>query len=54
VEAYVARKRAIIAEGITDSLDYCISKGGFVGEVLETLRKDAGIPTSSDESGDRQ
>ena len=40
VDAYVARKRAILAEGITDSLDYSIRKGGFVGEVLEALRMD--------------
>jgi GrpB-like predicted nucleotidyltransferase (UPF0157 family) len=54
VDAYVARKRAILAEGITDSLDYCHLKGGFVGEVLEALRMDGGIPSSSDESGDRR
>jgi GrpB-like predicted nucleotidyltransferase (UPF0157 family) len=54
VDAYVARKRAIIAEGITDSLDYCYLKGGFVDEVLEALRKDAGIPISSDKPGDRR
>jgi GrpB-like predicted nucleotidyltransferase (UPF0157 family) len=54
VEAYVARKRSIIAEGITDSLDYCYLKGGFVSEVLEAVRMDAGIPTFSDESGDGQ
>ncbi len=54
VEAYVARKLAILAEGITDSIDYCIRKGGFVGAVLESLRMDAGIPSSGDESGDRQ
>ena len=29
-----------VTEGITDSLDYCIRKGGFVGAVLETLCMD--------------
>ena len=40
VDAYVARKRAILAEGITDSIDYSVRKGEFVGEVLEALRMD--------------
>ena len=40
VDAYVTCKRAILAEGITDSLDYSVRKGGFVGEVLEALRMD--------------
>ena len=30
VEAYVGRKRSILAEGVTDSLEYSILKGGFV------------------------
>ena len=38
VDAYVARKRAILAEGVTDSLDYSVRKGGFVAAVLEALR----------------
>jgi GrpB-like predicted nucleotidyltransferase (UPF0157 family)/mannose-6-phosphate isomerase-like protein (cupin superfamily) len=31
---YVALKRQIIAEGVTDSLDYCIRKGAFIAGVL--------------------
>jgi GrpB-like predicted nucleotidyltransferase (UPF0157 family) len=38
VDAYVTRKRSILAEGVTDSIDYSIRKGGFVGEVLEAIR----------------
>lgn len=34
VAAYVARKRQIIAGGVTDSLDYCYAKGESVREVL--------------------
>ncbi len=33
-DAYVARKREILASGTTDSLDYSILKGGFVQAVL--------------------
>jgi GrpB-like predicted nucleotidyltransferase (UPF0157 family)/mannose-6-phosphate isomerase-like protein (cupin superfamily) len=40
VDAYVVRERAILAEGIADSIHYSIRKGGFVGEVLEALRMD--------------
>ena len=32
--AYVARKREIIAGGVTDSLDYCRIKGEFIKEML--------------------
>jgi GrpB-like predicted nucleotidyltransferase (UPF0157 family) len=34
MKAYVARKRAIIDGGVTDSLEYCRLKGEFVKEVL--------------------
>jgi len=34
VRAYVARKREIIASGVTDSLEYCRLKGEFVKEML--------------------
>ena len=34
VKAYVARKREIIASGVTGSLDYCYAKGEFISEVL--------------------
>ena len=34
VAAYVARKRQIVASGVTDSLDYCYAKGEFVRDVL--------------------
>lgn len=33
-KAYVARKRAILDSGVTDSLEYCRLKGEFVKEVL--------------------
>ena len=32
MDAYVARKRAILAAGVTDSLDYCLRKGEFFTE----------------------
>jgi len=32
--AYVARKREIVAAGVTDSLEYCGIKGEFIKEVL--------------------
>jgi GrpB-like predicted nucleotidyltransferase (UPF0157 family) len=35
--AYVAAKRAILADGCTDSLDYCIRKGDFVTDALRRL-----------------
>ena len=34
LQAYVARKRDIIASGVTDSLEYCRIKGEFIKEVL--------------------
>jgi GrpB-like predicted nucleotidyltransferase (UPF0157 family) len=34
LKLYVARKREIIANGVTDSLDYCYTKGEFIKEVL--------------------
>lgn len=33
--AYVERKRQIIAAGVTDTVDYSLHKGDFVGAVLE-------------------
>lgn len=33
-QAYVARKRAIIASGVSDSLEYCYAKGKFVDEAI--------------------
>jgi GrpB-like predicted nucleotidyltransferase (UPF0157 family) len=35
VTAYVAAKRAILAAGVTDPVDYCLRKGEFVQEVLQ-------------------
>ena len=35
VAAYVARKRAILRDGIDDAIDYCNAKGGSCVEVLE-------------------
>jgi GrpB-like predicted nucleotidyltransferase (UPF0157 family) len=37
VDAYVARKRAILAEGVTDPIDYSVRKGEFVADVLTKL-----------------
>jgi GrpB-like predicted nucleotidyltransferase (UPF0157 family) len=34
VAAYVAAKKAILASGVTDSLDYCYRKGEFVEQAL--------------------
>ena len=34
LDQYVALKRKIIAEGVTDSLDYCIRKGEFIAGIL--------------------
>jgi GrpB-like predicted nucleotidyltransferase (UPF0157 family) len=34
VRAYVARKRKIIADGVTDSLEYCRMKGEFLKSVF--------------------
>jgi GrpB-like predicted nucleotidyltransferase (UPF0157 family) len=35
LKLYVARKREVIASGVTDSLDYCNAKGEFIKELLE-------------------
>src|SRR5215471_7021055 len=35
VAAYVGAKKAILASGVTDSLDYCIRKGEFVQGALQ-------------------
>ncbi|HEY7423949.1 MAG TPA: GNAT family N-acetyltransferase [Gemmataceae bacterium] len=35
VTSYVAAKKAILASGVTDSLDYCIHKGEFVQRALQ-------------------
>jgi GrpB-like predicted nucleotidyltransferase (UPF0157 family) len=34
LHAYVARKREILAGGVTDSLEYCKLKGQFIKETL--------------------
>src|SRR5262249_20106325 len=34
VASYVAAKKAILASGVTDSVDYCIRKGEFVERAL--------------------
>jgi GrpB-like predicted nucleotidyltransferase (UPF0157 family) len=33
-QAYVTRKRAIIADGVSDPLEYCYAKGHFIDEAL--------------------
>ncbi len=37
-DAYVARKRAVLASGVTDSLEYCYQKGDFIQNWLRTWR----------------
>jgi GrpB-like predicted nucleotidyltransferase (UPF0157 family)/mannose-6-phosphate isomerase-like protein (cupin superfamily) len=37
-DAYVVRKREILAAGVTDPVDYCAAKGVFVEAVLKRLR----------------
>ena len=34
-ERYEARKQAILAVGIQDSLEYCKAKGGFISDLLK-------------------
>jgi GrpB-like predicted nucleotidyltransferase (UPF0157 family) len=38
-ESYEERKRAILASGIQDSIEYCKAKGVFIDEVLNKLRR---------------
>jgi GrpB-like predicted nucleotidyltransferase (UPF0157 family)/mannose-6-phosphate isomerase-like protein (cupin superfamily) len=40
VARYVACKRAILASGVTDPLEYCARKGGFVTDVLRSPSPD--------------
>ena len=42
VAAYVAAKRAILADGCTDPVDYCYRKGEFVTEALRQIDQQAG------------
>ena len=35
---YEKRKRAILAMGITDSVEYCIAKGTFITDALKELQ----------------
>ena len=39
VEAYVARKREIIASGVDEPVDYTERKGGFIREVGDRDRR---------------
>ena len=41
-EAYIARKREIIDGGVSDPLEYCYAKGGFVDECLGRRGKRGG------------
>jgi GrpB-like predicted nucleotidyltransferase (UPF0157 family) len=43
VAAYVAAKKAILASGVTDSVDYCIRKGEFVEQALQSGDRLAGV-----------
>ena len=48
VASYVAAKRAILADGITDSVDYSIRKSEFVERALrESSAEKSGIPANS-------
>ncbi|HWX20541.1 MAG TPA: GrpB family protein [Candidatus Binatia bacterium] len=38
-QCYEARKRAILASGIQDSLEYCKAKGAFVTDVLQGFKR---------------
>jgi GrpB-like predicted nucleotidyltransferase (UPF0157 family)/mannose-6-phosphate isomerase-like protein (cupin superfamily) len=42
VAAYVAVKRAILASGCTDPVDYCLRKGEFVAEALRQIARPEG------------
>jgi GrpB-like predicted nucleotidyltransferase (UPF0157 family) len=42
VASYVTAKRAIIADGCTDTIDYCNRKSTFVTEALRQLDKERG------------
>src|SRR5262249_16699944 len=42
VAAYVAAKKAILADGCTDPIDYCYRKGEFVTEALRRANQQAG------------
>jgi GrpB-like predicted nucleotidyltransferase (UPF0157 family) len=37
--AYVAAKKAILADGCTDSLDYCYRKSVFVTQALQQIKQ---------------
>ena len=41
--AYVAAKKAILAGGCTDPIDYCYRKGEFVTEALRQVNQQAGV-----------
>jgi GrpB-like predicted nucleotidyltransferase (UPF0157 family) len=41
--AYVAAKRAILAGGCTDPIDYCYRKGEFVTEALQQIARQEGV-----------
>jgi GrpB-like predicted nucleotidyltransferase (UPF0157 family)/mannose-6-phosphate isomerase-like protein (cupin superfamily) len=41
--AYVAAKRAILADGCTDPIDYCYRKGEFVTEALQQMDQHQGV-----------
>jgi mannose-6-phosphate isomerase-like protein (cupin superfamily) len=40
VARYVACKRSILTSGVTDPLEHCLRKGGFVAHVLRSLSTD--------------
>jgi GrpB-like predicted nucleotidyltransferase (UPF0157 family)/mannose-6-phosphate isomerase-like protein (cupin superfamily) len=42
VAAYIAAKKAILADGCTDPIDYCYRKGEFVTEALRRVNQQTG------------
>jgi GrpB-like predicted nucleotidyltransferase (UPF0157 family)/mannose-6-phosphate isomerase-like protein (cupin superfamily) len=41
--AYVAAKRAILADGCTDPIDYCYRKGEFVTQTVRQINRQQGV-----------
>jgi hypothetical protein len=44
---YVGRKRQVIAAAVTDHVDYCIEKGGFVEVQFEMNKSDFSVGGST-------
>ena len=46
-DEYVAEKRRILAAGVTDQVDYCVSKGTFVEKALASRARVSAMRTTS-------